>query len=95
MQIHNATAGAIAQTYTRQTAARTGDADRSLLRPAAGRPRADSVSLSTTTQELMRLRNVASAQPDVRAERVAALKAAIAGGSYQVDTGLLAGRLLG
>lgn len=95
MQIHNNLIGSIARTYTRQTGAVSGAADGSLgARGAVGRPRTDSVSLSGTTQELKKVRDMVSAQPDVRAERVAALKAAIANGSYRVDNTALAEKML-
>lgn len=95
MRINDATAGAIAQTYTRQTVTKAGAAAASVVRQAAGRPRTDSISFSATTRDLLRLREVAAAQTDVRPDRVAALKAAITSGKYQVDTGVLAAKLLG
>lgn len=95
MRISDATANAIARTYTRQVNAPDTELARPGLRQAEGRPRTDSVALSTTTQQLLRLREVVAAQSEVRADRVAALKAAIAGDRYQVDTMALAARLLG
>jgi negative regulator of flagellin synthesis FlgM len=94
MRIHDATANAIARTYTRQVSAPAGDAARIGLRQAESRPRTDSLSLSTTTQQLMKLRGLVESQSEVRPDRVAALKAAITSGKYQIDTQTLAAKLL-
>lgn len=42
----------------------------------------------------MQARDVVASQPDVRADKVAALKQQIASGSYQVDTRVLAAKML-
>lgn len=95
MQIHNNLIGSIARTYTRQTGALPGAGDGGLTaRGSIGRPRTDSVSLSGTSQELKRVRDMVTSQPDVRAERVAALKASIANGTYQIDNTALAEKML-
>jgi negative regulator of flagellin synthesis FlgM len=95
MRVNDAAASAIARTYTRQVTAPGAEAARLGLRQSEGRARTDSVSLSDTTQQLLKLREVVAAQSEVRADRVAALKAAITGGKYQVDAQALAARMLG
>jgi negative regulator of flagellin synthesis FlgM len=95
MQVNNAASSMIARTYGRQVGG-PGDAImRAPVRAAEGRPRTDSLSISDSTRELARLREAAADQPDVRANRVAALKSAIEGGTYRVDLDVLAARLLG
>jgi flagellar biosynthesis anti-sigma factor FlgM len=42
-----------------------------------------------------RVEDVAAQQPDVRADRVAALRTQIANGTYTTDTNALAAQLLG
>jgi flagellar biosynthesis anti-sigma factor FlgM len=94
MEIRDATANAIVRTYTRHAgAASEGGATRSASAPQ-GRSRTDIVTLSPATQELRRLRDAAAEQSDVRADRIAVLKTAIAAGAYQVDTVTLAERML-
>jgi negative regulator of flagellin synthesis FlgM len=61
-------------------------------RPAAGR--SDSVELSDGAEYLRRAREEAAAAPDVRAERVAAIKDQIQAGTYQIDDTALAEKLL-
>ena len=95
MRVNDAAANAIARTYTRNVGAPGSEMAKLAMRQAEARPRTDSVSLSSTTQQLMKLRDVVSAQTEVRADKVAALKAAIAGGRYQINTDVLASRLLG
>lgn len=94
MRIHEAAsgaAGAIARTYTRQL---EGGAHGLAGAYGAGRPRTDQVTLSATRQEVVRMQNAVAGQPDVRADRVSALQAAIANGTYQVDGSRLAAKLL-
>jgi negative regulator of flagellin synthesis FlgM len=94
MRVNDAAANAIARTYTRNIGAPASEIAKLAMRQAEGRPRTDSVSLSSTTQQLMKLREVVAAQTEVRAEKVAALKAAIATGRYQINTDALAAKLL-
>lgn len=71
-------------------------------RPAAARPKhaqpasrqADSVTLSNSSERLRRAQELAAAAPDVRAEKVAALKEEVQNGTYQVDNQALAEKLL-
>ena len=91
-------ATSIARTYTRQVTAAgpaAANAYAAAARQAGARQRSDSVTLSSTMQEAQRIRAVASDQPDVRADRVAALRLAISNGSYKVDNGALAAKLMG
>jgi negative regulator of flagellin synthesis FlgM len=53
----------------------------------------DAASLSPEAQELLRARRAAQEAPDVRAERVAALRQQILDGTYRVDEQALAKRL--
>jgi negative regulator of flagellin synthesis FlgM len=94
--IQSGIAGSIARTYQRGVVgpATAHNAYAGAMRQAAGRPRTDSVTLSSTTQELMKLREVVSSSPDIRSERVAALKAQIANGTYNTDPAALAARML-
>ena len=55
--------------------------------------RADSASLSAEAQELLQARRAAQDAPDVRAEKVAALRQQIQDGTYKVDEASLARRL--
>lgn len=50
----------------------------------------DKVSLTDTATQLQSLRQVIADSPEVNTDRVAALRAAIADGSYQVDSDALA-----
>ena len=95
MQIHNGLINSVAKTYSRQSVTPAADNARTLARPEGGRPRTDSLALSPTFNEVLRTRAAVEAQPEVRAERVAALKAAIADGTYRIDDMALAARLLG
>jgi negative regulator of flagellin synthesis FlgM len=76
-------------------------AERSLLGPdsqpppaAAHEQRPDAVELSESSRDVHNLRAAAAAAPDVRADRVAALKAQVQSGSYTVDNQTLAAKLL-
>lgn len=54
----------------------------------------DRVSVSQNALLLTEARRTAQASPDVRQEKVDALKSQVADGSYQVDSTKLAGKLL-
>jgi negative regulator of flagellin synthesis FlgM len=69
------------------------DGARAAAAPTA--PRRDALELSPVANDVRTARTALAAVPEVRAERVAALRQAIATGSYQVDPELLARRLLG
>lgn len=55
---------------------------------------ADSVSLTDTAARLRRLESSLADLPEVDNERVATIKQAIADGSYQIDAGRIADKLL-
>ncbi|TAJ18027.1 MAG: flagellar biosynthesis anti-sigma factor FlgM [Dehalococcoidia bacterium] len=55
--------------------------------------RTDEVSLSANAQSFARVMEAAQQQPDVRADRVAAVRARIADGTYGIDAHLIAQRL--
>jgi negative regulator of flagellin synthesis FlgM len=63
--------------------------------PAYAGPKADAVAFSGESAQVRRVQADVEAAPDVRAERVAAIKAEIEAGSYQVDNRALAEKLLG
>jgi negative regulator of flagellin synthesis FlgM len=54
----------------------------------------EGVELSDNVRLMQRAEDVAHAAPDVRAERVAALKQSIQDGSYHVDNGSIADRII-
>ena len=58
-------------------------------------PKRDGIELSVAGRDLRAARALIATLPDVREERIAALRAAIAAGTYQVDSAALAQRLLG
>ncbi len=54
----------------------------------------DSVSLSSGSLEVQKIRDILQETPDVRTEKVEELKARIAGGEYKVDSRQLADKML-
>lgn len=98
MQIRETNAAVIARTYTRQTGGvgdSTAAAGAGASAGAARRSRTDSLAFSSIFQQISGLQGKVAGEPDVRADKVAGLRAQIADGSYQVDTAALAQRLLG
>lgn len=59
-----------------------------------GAPASDSTGITSNARELSQAREVVEASPEVRAEKVAALKAAIANGTYSADPREIARSLL-
>lgn len=57
-------------------------------------PSSDSSGITSSARELSQAREVVEASPEVRAEKVAALKAAIANGTYDADPREIARSLL-
>jgi flagellar biosynthesis anti-sigma factor FlgM len=98
MQIRETNAAVIARTYTRQTGG-VGDSSAAAgASPGANaqrRARTDSLAFSSTFQQISCLQEQVAGEPDVRADKVAGLRAQIAAGTYQVDTTALAQHLLG
>lgn len=72
------------------TEAARGDIGRS----GRGSRRADRVTISEQAQVLSRVLDAVRSIPDVREERVAAIRAQIADGSYDADIAALAERLI-
>jgi negative regulator of flagellin synthesis FlgM len=71
---------------------------RRIERPAEGpvRPeRSDTLELSARARELLRARLAVEQAPEVRAERVAAIRQQLAAGTYAVSPEQLARKLLG
>jgi negative regulator of flagellin synthesis FlgM len=58
------------------------------------RPTSDSVEISDRSRELARARQAVDAAPDVRADKVAAIKKRIEDGTYSVSPELLARKLM-
>ncbi len=54
----------------------------------------DSVSLSSGSRDVRKIKEILQETPDIRAERVAELKAGIESGEYQVDSRRLADKML-
>jgi negative regulator of flagellin synthesis FlgM len=61
--------------------------------PAAAR-QPDAVTISDDARSLVAANKAVSAAPDVREDRVSALKAAIAAGTYSIDSRRLASKLV-
>lgn len=55
----------------------------------------DRVSLSNASRDLQTAKDAVSAVPDIRQDRVDAIKQAIESGSYEIDPGKIAGKMLG
>ena len=87
MKIDSYRAAQIAQAYGLQSL----DSGQPKAKKAGQRP--DAASLSAEAQEILRARRAAQEAPDVRADRVAALRQQIQDGTYQVDAQSLARRL--
>jgi negative regulator of flagellin synthesis FlgM len=62
--------------------------------PQSVRPSSDSVEISSRSRELARARQAVDAAPDVRADKVAAIKQRIEDGTYSVSPQALASKLL-
>ena len=95
MDIRNIGASSIARTYTRQVQTTSDEAGQNAARTGGGRPRTDSLAFSGRLQEMNRVKEAAAAAPEVRADRVAELKAQIAANTYTVDSQRLAAAMLG
>ena len=63
-------------------------------RPSGRGEHRDTVAMSEQGSALARIHEAVEATPDVRADRVAELKARIQAGTYDVDTDALAERML-
>ena len=73
--------------------ARTGAGPAADAKPAAS-PSGDAVNLGDGAERLRSLEAAVASAPEVDVERITALKQAIADGSYQIDTGKLAEKLI-
>ncbi|RJQ12007.1 MAG: flagellar biosynthesis anti-sigma factor FlgM [Dehalococcoidia bacterium] len=83
--------------YQRQVAqaqaATAHEATRRTARSGGPGRRTDEVSLSATAQSFARVMEAVQQQSDVRADRVSAVRARIADGTYSIDADLIAQRL--
>jgi flagellar biosynthesis anti-sigma factor FlgM len=96
MSIDRLSAQSAARTYVQNaevssanSAAKTKSAEK-----AAGQSRADSVVLSADARSLAAARDAVQHAPDVRAEKVDAIKQRITDGTYHVPANVLARKLL-
>jgi hypothetical protein len=62
MNVHETAASSVARTYSRQIGSTDPAASRSVARPAAGRPRTDSVSFSPTRHQVVRAQDAVAAR---------------------------------
>jgi negative regulator of flagellin synthesis FlgM len=92
MKISNQNINMVNQTYGKNQTAASPSAEKK--GPEATR-NVDSVSLSSTTQDLQKIQQAMAVEPQERAERVATLKAAVESGQYTVDPDKVAERMTG
>ena len=83
----------LTETYDHQVQ-RISDPSRPTTAKAPQRSKADEVVLSAEAMQLQRAREAAMAAPDVRQEKVAALKAQIEAGTYGVSAWQVASKML-
>ena len=62
---------------------------------AGAAPTTEKVDLSAKAREIQQVRKILEETPDVREEKVQALKRQIANGSYQVDAAKIAEKMVG
>ena len=62
--------------------------------PASGGGGADKVTLTNTAEQLQRLDKQLQDTPDVDSARVEAIRSAIEDGSFEIDTGAIADKLI-
>lgn len=85
------------QTFLNETVEKQGVA------PAAGtteaaeaeRPQDDRVSLSNASKDMQAAKDAVAATPDVRQEKVSAIKQAVESGTYDADPGKIADKMIG
>ena len=75
---------------------KVGAAERSSATPAAQNqvPTEDKVDLSSQSKEMNKISEVLAAAPDVRAEKVDALKKQVESGQYQVNSDAVAEKMI-
>jgi len=61
----------------------------------AGRTQDDRVSLSDASKELQAAKDAVAATPDIRQQKVDAIKQAVENGSYELDPAKIAEKMLG
>lgn len=88
----NSSNSATSKTRQGQVRASENTASNASSKPVTGN--SDNVSLSDAGQSLNRLEAAVANVPEVNAERVAEIKAALEKGQYQVDAYTLAGKML-
>lgn len=89
--------GKYEQTYLNETADKQG------VTPGTGttetveteRTQDDRVSLSNASRDLQAAEDAVAAVPDVRQDKVDAIKQAVEGGTYEIDPGKIADKMLG
>lgn len=93
MKIDNVNINSVISTCQNDPVARTraeGERQTDKIRAGAG----DRVELTTRKDEIEKLKKAAAAMPEVRSDRVAALKERVADGTYKVDAVMVAERML-
>ncbi len=87
MKINNEGAQSSLNIYRQQSeqVARANEQDASKTQNVAPQPKGDSVKLSDDAKMMAQARGVASETPDVRAEKVAALREQVQNGTYKID----------
>jgi negative regulator of flagellin synthesis FlgM len=85
----------VSRTYVNNTdAARPERADHQRQAAEAATPRTDSVSLSDDARSLSAAREAVQAAPDVREQKIAAIKQRVEDGTYTVPSHVLALKIL-
>ena len=84
-----------ATSINKPDAANVAARNKSIEAPSAGSPAAgDPVSLSPQAREFHAARAAIAVMPEIREEKVAAIRAQIEAGTYEVDSEKIAGRMI-
>ena len=73
---------------------KSGSDDISSTAPAAAPPSSDQVTLTDSARSLQKIEEAIAKTPVVDTAKVAAIKQAVSSGTYQIDTGRVADKLL-
>jgi|GEM_PF-2500135 len=95
MKVNDYISGSKVSSYVSET--KRGDESKRTLDPQAqpsGQGGGDKVRLSERSREIARIRELVEAAPEVRAEKIEAVKAELAQGKYKIKPEALAGKIL-